>query len=155
MFRQKAHINTQKLNWNILMITDIFLNQKRVNVCEHTVRSCPHHVFGYILLIEKDICDCQNISIMLPYVYVCLSPGDLFIFLVWVPLSFPIFCIICISVLFFPRGLWLTRIYLFSYFINSSYIAVSGFLSHTYTFFNSESFFINPQIGCSQFLLIL
>ena len=31
----KAHINTRKLNRNILMVTDIFLNQKRVNVCEH------------------------------------------------------------------------------------------------------------------------
>ena len=28
----KANINTQKLNWNILTITDVFLDQKRVNV---------------------------------------------------------------------------------------------------------------------------
>ena len=39
-------------------------------------------VFTYIysLLIEKDICDRQNISIKLPCVCVCLSSGDLFIF---------------------------------------------------------------------------
>ena len=32
----KAHTNAQKLIRNILMVTDVFLNQKRVNVCEHT-----------------------------------------------------------------------------------------------------------------------
>jgi hypothetical protein len=30
----KAHTNTRKLIQNILKITDVFLNQKRVNVCE-------------------------------------------------------------------------------------------------------------------------
>ena len=40
---QKSHTNTRKLDLNILMITDAFLDQKRVNVC---------------LLIEKGICDC-------------------------------------------------------------------------------------------------
>ena len=34
----KAHANTQKLNQNILMITAVFLNQQRVNVCEHTTK---------------------------------------------------------------------------------------------------------------------
>ena len=29
----KAHTNTRKLVQNILMVTDVFLNQKRVNVC--------------------------------------------------------------------------------------------------------------------------
>ena len=29
---QKAHTNTQKLNWNVSTITDVFLNQKRVNI---------------------------------------------------------------------------------------------------------------------------
>ena len=36
--RQKAHTNTWKLNWNISTITDIFLDQKRVNVYKHTVK---------------------------------------------------------------------------------------------------------------------
>jgi hypothetical protein len=36
--RRKAYTNTRKLNWNILTITDIFPNQKRVNVCEQTVK---------------------------------------------------------------------------------------------------------------------
>ena len=34
----KAHANTQKLNRNILMVTAVFLNQKRVNVCKHTTK---------------------------------------------------------------------------------------------------------------------
>ena len=34
--RGKAHTNTRNLIRNISTITDVFLNQKRVNVCEHT-----------------------------------------------------------------------------------------------------------------------
>ena len=34
----KEHTNTWKLIQDILMITDVFLNQKRVNVCEHRVK---------------------------------------------------------------------------------------------------------------------
>ena len=34
----QAHINTRKLNRNILTGTAIFLNQKRANVCEHTTK---------------------------------------------------------------------------------------------------------------------
>ena len=60
----KALVNTQKLNQNISMVTA---------VC------C---VFRYIhsLLIEKDSCDHRNISIMFPFVCMCLSYGDLFNF---------------------------------------------------------------------------
>ena len=36
--RGKAHTNTLNLNQNILTVTDVFLNQKRVNVCEHKQR---------------------------------------------------------------------------------------------------------------------
>ena len=45
---------------------------------------CLSHVFMYIysLLIEKDICDRQNVLIKLPCVCVCLLSGNLFIFLV-------------------------------------------------------------------------
>ena len=32
---------TRKLNWNILTITDVFLNQKRVNVCEYMAKTAP------------------------------------------------------------------------------------------------------------------
>ena len=34
----KAHTNSRKLIWNILMVTDVFLNQKKVNVCEHMAK---------------------------------------------------------------------------------------------------------------------
>ena len=37
----KAHTNKQKLNWDISMITDVFLDQKRVDVFEHTVKTAP------------------------------------------------------------------------------------------------------------------
>ena len=82
-------------------ITDVLLNPKRVNVCQHTVKMTPRYcVFTYIpgLLIEKDICDCQNISVTVLCVHVCLSAGDLFIFLVRVSSLFSYFCVICTSV---------------------------------------------------------
>ena len=56
----------------------------------------------YSLLIEKDICDRQNVSVTLPRVYVCLSFRDLFIFSARVSS----FCVIHISVLSFPHDLW-------------------------------------------------
>ena len=37
----QAHINTWKLNRNILTGTAVFLNQKRANVCEHTTKMAP------------------------------------------------------------------------------------------------------------------
>ena len=35
---RKAHANTRKLNRNILMVTDIFLNQRRINIYEHMTK---------------------------------------------------------------------------------------------------------------------
>ena len=39
-FPDKSH--TRKLELNILAIIDAFLDQKRVNVFEHTVKTVPH-----------------------------------------------------------------------------------------------------------------
>ena len=36
--RGKVYTNTRKLIWNILTVTDIFLNQKTVNVCKHMAK---------------------------------------------------------------------------------------------------------------------
>ena len=58
----------------------------------------------YSLLIEKDICDCRNVLVNLPCVHVCLSSGDLFIFLVRVSSFFFYFCVICTSLL--PLSMW-------------------------------------------------
>ena len=65
------------------------------------VKTAPYESFGchlyyvftyiYSLLIEKDICDRQNVSIKLPCVYVCLSSRDLFIFSVRVSSLFFLF----------------------------------------------------------------
>ena len=30
------------------MITDVFLDQKRVNICEHTVKTAQHESFGKV-----------------------------------------------------------------------------------------------------------
>ena len=35
------------------MITDVFLNQKRANVCEHTVRTMPRDGFGRVPFIRR------------------------------------------------------------------------------------------------------
>ena len=69
-WRDKAHTSTWKLNGNVLI--------SQMSWCHF------YCVFTLIhsLLIEKDICDCQNFSVKLPCVCMCLLSGDLFIF--WV-----------------------------------------------------------------------
>ena len=90
--RWKAYVNRGKLHWYVLTIIDVFLNQKRVNVCLYCV-----FTYIYSLLIEKDICDHQNASVKLPYVYVCYSFGDLFIFSVRVSSFCSYFYVNCIK----------------------------------------------------------
>ena len=43
--RGKAHTNALKFIQNILTITDVFLNQKRVNICEHMVKIASREGF--------------------------------------------------------------------------------------------------------------
>ena len=43
--RGKAQTNARKLIENIFMVTEVFLNQKRVNVCEHTVKMTSQEGF--------------------------------------------------------------------------------------------------------------
>ena len=43
--RGNTHTNTWEPIQNILTITDVFLNQKRVNVYEHTVKMASHESF--------------------------------------------------------------------------------------------------------------
>ena len=45
MKRSPEERHTQTLIWNILTFTDVFLNQKRVNVCEHMTRWHHKRVF--------------------------------------------------------------------------------------------------------------
>ena len=54
MSGQKAHTNTQKLNWNVSTITDVLLDQKRVNVCEHMVKTVPSLSCVHIYLFSFD-----------------------------------------------------------------------------------------------------
>jgi hypothetical protein len=44
----------------------------------HMMPSSSVFTYIYTLLIKKDICDCQNISIKLQCVYWCHSSGDFF-----------------------------------------------------------------------------
>ena len=44
-YGRKAHTNTWKLIRNISKITDVFFNQRRANVCEHTVKIVSHDSF--------------------------------------------------------------------------------------------------------------
>jgi hypothetical protein len=98
--RRKTHINTRKLNWNVSTITDVFLNQKRVNACEHTVTMASrNHVFIMVPSLpcvhihflssdrERHLWS-SNISVKFPCVYVCLSSRNLFIFSVRVSFLF-------------------------------------------------------------------
>ena len=56
--------------------------------------------YVYSLLIEKDICDCRNISIMLP-LFVCAFHPEISSFF-----GKSFFCVISISVVFFPLALF-------------------------------------------------
>ena len=44
-----------------LTITDAFLNQTRVNVCEHREKIFTMRSHALSILIEKDICDCRKV----------------------------------------------------------------------------------------------
>ena len=75
------------------MITDVFLNQKRVNACKHTTKMASLESFWKVppfknslvmppllcvhmhhsLLIEKEVCDRQNISNK----FVCAFPSEI------------------------------------------------------------------------------
>ena len=63
-----------------------------------------HHLYcvftySYSLLIEENICDCRNVSVRLPCVYLCISSGDLLIFSARVSSFYSYFCVIHNSVL--------------------------------------------------------
>ena len=59
-------------------------------------------VFTYIycLLIKKDLCEHQNVSVNFPYVYLYLSFGNLFYCSVRVSSSHSYFYVICFLILF-------------------------------------------------------
>ena len=55
-----THTNTWELIWNILTIADVFLNQKRVNVCQHTVKMAAERetiVEETQVFIWKSVCN--------------------------------------------------------------------------------------------------
>ena len=110
--RRKGPTNTRKLNWNVSTIIALFLNQKRVNVCEHKVKTSPRgavfimcsHTFTLFWARKTSVI---IESVKLPCVRVCFSFGDLFIFLFKSFLFlFLYFCVICTSVLSFPCDLF-------------------------------------------------
>ena len=108
----KAYTNTQKLIQYISTITDVFLNQKRINVCEHMEKMASHgFTYIYSLLIENDICDHQNISSKFPCVCVYLSSRDLFIF--------------CYEFSFFFNFLY--HPYLGTWSVSSTYLVISTY----------------------------
>ena len=73
---RKTHIHTRKLNRYASRITNFFLNQKRVNVCEHvrgtSFTACSHRLHLLFVIVET-----YQLSF---HVYKCLSSGVLFIF---------------------------------------------------------------------------
>ena len=87
-------------------LTSFSIRRKFVSeFCDYSVKMPPSdsslqyvHVH-FSLLIEKDICDYWNVSVKLPCVYLCLTSGDLFIFLVRVASFYSYFCVICALVL--------------------------------------------------------
>ena len=74
---RKAHTK-HKLIWNVSTITDAFLGQKRVNVCEHTVKNKPCELT--LFWPRKTSVIVETFQLSFSVFFVCLSSGDLFIF---------------------------------------------------------------------------
>ena len=75
--RWQAQINQKSTSkWHTSTLTEVFVNQKRINVkMPHYSLYCVHP-----LLINKDFHEYRNILITHVFFYVCLSFRDLFIF---------------------------------------------------------------------------
>jgi hypothetical protein len=95
--------------WLIHFKTHKSLFQSEENKCMWThcesgaIFTVCSHIFIYSLLIEKDLCECQNISVKFQCVYLCLLIGDLFICLVRVSSFYFYLCVIRILVLSLVR----------------------------------------------------
>jgi hypothetical protein len=111
---QKAHTNIWKLNRNILTITDLFLDQQRVNICKDgtmweflklsrgTVLTICSHTFVFFWSTKTSVL--AEIFLLSFLAFVCLFP-----------LSFPIFlCYNCEIVSDF-RQLKSCSLWVFSY----------------------------------------
>ena len=93
-----------------------FLNQKKINVCEHRVKMTPCELlcdiiftacsYTFILFWLRKTFMHQNASVKFPcplLVYLYHSCGDLFIFLVRISPFYSYCCAICTSVLFLSK----------------------------------------------------
>ena len=75
--RWKAHLNTWKLNWNVSMITYVFLDEKRVNVCKCTVKMASRGVIfticsnTFILFWLRKISVIINMFQLSFHVFIC------------------------------------------------------------------------------------
>ena len=64
-----------KLNWYILTLTEVFLNQKKINVCEHTVTMIPHHVCSHTFILfslrKTSVSVKMSLSFCVPFWFIC------------------------------------------------------------------------------------
>ena len=74
---------------------------------------CVHKQF---LVIEKDICDCQNVSVKLPSIYFYLSSRDPLIFSARV---YPYILVFMLSIVwYFPLSMWSqSRKFMYKYLV--------------------------------------
>ena len=82
-WRDLQRKSTHKNLWYISTITDVILDQKRVNVCEHTVKMAPHgtiftvcsHTFTLFWLRKTSvIIEIYKINL---HVFVCAFPPEI------------------------------------------------------------------------------
>ena len=90
--RKKKRFLDEKHTQTHRNLTEMF-RQSQMSFLIRTTSVALYCVFTYIYshLMEKDICDCRNISVNFLCVYVCHSSRDLFIFLVRVSSFFSYF----------------------------------------------------------------
>ena len=137
----KGHTQTHRsLNEKCQWSQDVFLDQKRVNICEHTVKMVSHQSFVHdaifsvsshtLFWLRKTSVIIETFEKLL-CVYVCLSPGYLFIFLVRVSSFFPIFFVLSI-LRYFPFHM----VSLYVLFFKMSVVSIMIFTTNKYWLIN-------------------
>ena len=70
--------------WDVLILTDVFLNKKRVNVSEHAVKMTSHDVMSSLLCVcnnsRPSVWESKGFIIFSGLFYVWFSSGNLFTF---------------------------------------------------------------------------
>jgi hypothetical protein len=66
----KPKVYTGSFVWTL---AEVFIDQKRINLCTHTVKMTPLQIH-YFLLIEKDLREYRNVIVKFPCTFCGFHP---------------------------------------------------------------------------------